>query len=123
MNSLWLFLTPKSKIHSKFIKEQEVLTNGTIDGAQHQKGKNWLDRQNRGLLRNTMDLILEKSKMYIFTRVNLLYTLCYEIPCKGQLNSAHRFFQNPNQRLHCPGSLLEGRAEISVIFGWDFRRN
>jgi hypothetical protein len=23
----------------------------------------------------------------------------------------------------CPGSLLEGGAEISVIFGWDFGRN
>jgi hypothetical protein len=23
----------------------------------------------------------------------------------------------------CPGSLLEGRAEISVIFGWHFGRN
>ena len=30
---------PKSKNSSKFIKEQEILTNWTIDGAQHQKIK------------------------------------------------------------------------------------
>jgi hypothetical protein len=28
-----------------------------------------------------------------------------------------------NYRDFCPGSLLEGRAEIFVIFGWDFGRN
>jgi hypothetical protein len=28
-----------------------------------------------------------------------------------------------NYRDFCPGSLFEGRAEISVIFGWDFGRN
>jgi hypothetical protein len=28
-----------------------------------------------------------------------------------------------NLKDFCPGSLLEGRAEISVIFGWDFGRN
>jgi hypothetical protein len=33
----------------------------------------------------------------------------------------HRFFKN--YRDFCSGSLLEGRAEISVIFGWDFGRN
>ena len=34
----------------------------------------------------------------------------------------HRFSHNPNQKF-CPGSLLEGKAEISVTFGWDFGRN
>ena len=56
-NGLLLFITwkkaPKSPNNSKFIKEQEVLTKWTIDGAQHQKNKNWLDRQNIGFLRNT----------------------------------------------------------------------
>ena len=28
-----------------------------------------------------------------------------------------------NYRDFCPGSLLEGKAEISVTFGWDFGRN
>ena len=47
------------------------------------------------------------------------------IPSKGQLNP--EFFSpkipTKNNRDFCPGSLLEGRAEISVIFGWDFGRN
>ena len=49
---------------------------------------------------------------------------------KGQLNSEWIYevivsSKNPtkNYRDFCPGSLLEGRAEISVIFGWDFGRN
>ena len=32
---------PKSQNNSKFIKEQYILTNWTIDGAQRQKIKNW----------------------------------------------------------------------------------
>jgi hypothetical protein len=28
-----------------------------------------------------------------------------------------------NYKDFCPGSLLEGRAEILVIFGWQFGRN
>ena len=43
----------KSQNSSKFIKEQEVLTNWAIDGAHHQKNKNWLDRQNIVFLSNT----------------------------------------------------------------------
>ena len=45
---------------------------------------------------------------------------------KGQLNISgmnlrvHRFSQNANYQDFCPGSLLEGRAEILVIFGWHF---
>ena len=36
----------------------------------------------------------------------------------------HLFSQNPNQnyRDFCPGSFLEGRAEIWEIFGWQFGR-
>ena len=49
----YLKKAPKSPNNSKFIKEQEVLTKWTIDGTQHQKNKNWLDRQNIGFLRNT----------------------------------------------------------------------
>ena len=35
------------------------------------------------------------------------------------------FLQKSQQKIRdfCPGSLLEGRAEISVIFGWHFGRN
>ena len=45
---------------------------------------------------------------------------------KGQLNSEWKYevivspkFPTKNYKDFCPGSLLEGRAEISVIFGWD----
>ena len=49
----YLKKAPKLQNKSKFIKEQDVLTNWTIEGAQHQKNKNWLDRQYIGFLRNT----------------------------------------------------------------------
>ena len=46
---------------------------------------------------------------------------------KGQLNSEwiYEIIVSPktptkNYRDFCPGSLLKIRAEISVIFGWDF---
>ena len=49
---------------------------------------------------------------------------------KGQLNSEYIYevivspkIPTKNYRNFCPGSLLEGRAEISVIFGWYFGRN
>ena len=32
---------PKSQKKSKNIKEQELLTNWTLEGAQHQKNKKW----------------------------------------------------------------------------------
>ena len=45
---------------------------------------------------------------------------------KGQLNSEWKYevivspkFPTKNYKDFCPGSLLEGRAEISLIFGWD----
>ena len=49
---------------------------------------------------------------------------------KGQLNSEFIYevivsfkMLTKNYRDFCPGSLLEGSAEISVMFGWDFGRN
>ena len=49
---------------------------------------------------------------------------------KGQLNSEwiYEVIVSPkiptkNYKDFCPGSLLEGKAEFSVIFGWDFGRN
>ena len=42
---------------SKFIKEQEVFTNWTIDGMQHQKNEKWSDRQNLAFLNITKDLL------------------------------------------------------------------
>ena len=49
---------------------------------------------------------------------------------KGQLDSEwiYEVIVSPkmptkNYQDFCPGSLLEGRAEILVIFGWHFGRN
>jgi hypothetical protein len=49
---------------------------------------------------------------------------------KGQLNSDWIYevivsskIPTKNYRDFCPGSLLDGREKISVIFGWDFGRN
>ena len=44
---------PKSQNNSKFIKEQDILTNWTIDGAQHQKIKNWWIWHKSAFLMNT----------------------------------------------------------------------
>ena len=53
-----------------------------------------------------------------------------QITAKGQLNSEWIYevivsskIATKNYRDFCPGSLLEGSAEISVIFGCDFGRN
>ena len=68
--------------------------------------------------------------LYIWVYIHILrrpqqfakiFQLIWRLIC--QLNSeqnlwGHRFSQNPNQKLQrfCPGSLLEGRAEISVFW-------
>ena len=56
--------------------------------------------------------------------MNTANSLIYDwIGCaKGQLNRGYLFSQNANQKLY-PGTLLEGRAEILVIFGWHFGGN
>ena len=55
----------------------------------------------------------------------LLGPVNFRDPFKGQLNSEWIYevivsskIPTKNYRDFCPGSLLEGRAEISVIFGW-----
>ena len=60
---------------------------------------------------------------------NELKTMSRDI-AKGHLNSEWIYevilsFNIPtkNYRDFCPGNLLEGRVEISVIFGWDFGTN
>ena len=54
----------------------------TIDGVQHQFNKNWLDRQKNGVSQKHIEpLILTKIQINILTRAELLYTLCYEVPC------------------------------------------
>ena len=51
------------------------------------------------------------------------------LPTKGQLDSEWVYevivskIPTKNYRDFCPGTLLEGRAEISLIFGWDFGRD
>ena len=51
-------------------------------------------------------------------------------PSKGQLNSERIYdvivspkLPTKNYQNFCPGSLLEGKAEILKIFGWHFGRN
>ena len=60
----------------------------------------------------------------------LLGPVNFRDPFKGQLDSEWIYevivsskIPTKNYRDFCPGSLLEGRAEISVIFGWYFGRN
>ena len=55
----WWFVTfhylkknPKRQNNSKFIKEQEVLSNWTIEGVQHQKNKNWWIQHKSAFLMN-----------------------------------------------------------------------
>ena len=57
---IWWFVTsyylkkaPKSQKKSKFSKEQEVLSNWTIEGAQRQKSKNWWTQHKSAYLMNT----------------------------------------------------------------------
>ena len=66
----WWFVTfyylkkaPKKQNNSKFIKEHEVLSNWTIEGARHQKNKNWWIQHKSAFLMNTWDLkYQQKSK-------------------------------------------------------------
>ena len=53
-----------------------------------------------------------------------------KMPSKGQLNSELNCeviisskIPTKNYRDFCPRGILEGRAEFSVIFGWDFGRD
>ena len=43
VTSYYLKKAPKSQNNSKFIKEQEVLSNFTIEGVQHQKNQNLIN--------------------------------------------------------------------------------
>ena len=79
-NGLLLFITKKRPLKLKIIQNSwrnKKCWQIEPYMARNIK-KNWLDRQNIGFLWNTYT---RKSQMYIHTRVNLLYTLCYEIPC------------------------------------------
>ena len=49
----YLKKAPKSQNNAKVIKEQEVLRNWTIEGAQHQKNKNWWIQHKSAYLMNT----------------------------------------------------------------------
>ena len=55
--------------------------------------------------------------------MTVLVSDCTILLFKCQLNSGHRFFQNPNQKLQrfLPYPLIN--FQISVDFGWDFGRN
>ena len=79
---------------------------------------------------------LESAAQYTNKTLMRIWQLEIEKPnsshyvLKGQLNSEWIYevivsskIATKNYRDFCPGSLLEGRAKISVIFGCDFGRN
>ena len=87
------------------------------------KDKGWQETVRRVLSEGKNFIIEKKSKRYYWKISD-----ANSIP-KGQLNSGwiYEVIVSPktptkNYRDFCPASLLEGRAEISVIFGWDFGR-
>ena len=53
---------------------------------------------------------------YIYPKSQLNSKWIYEVIVSSKIPTK-------NYRDFCPGSLLEGMAKISVIFGWDFGRN
>ena len=59
---------------------------------------------------------LKISQTYLLTKGQLNPIWIYEVIISPKIPTK-------NYRDFCPGSLLEGRAEICVIFGWDFGRN
>ena len=77
-------------------------------------------------------LLLQKQWVEIFSKGAFLfsYTWGFSTFFQGQLNSEwiHEIIVSPkkptkNCQDFCPRCLLEGRAEILVIFGWHFGRN
>ena len=76
---------PKSQNDSNFINEQEVLSNWSIGGAQHQNIKNWWI-SHKWLITNEHvgPKILAKIIIYVLTRAELLFKVCYEIPCNNK---------------------------------------
>ena len=62
--------------------------------------------------------------------ISMILYVKYILITKGQTNSEWIYevivsskIPTKNYRDFCPGSLLEGRAKIYVIFGWDLGRN
>ena len=54
----------------------------TIDGVQHQFNKKMVRYAKNGVSQEHIGpLIITKIQIYILTTAELLYTLCYEIPC------------------------------------------
>ena len=56
--------------------------------------KTWLDWQKMGSQEYIGPLIQEKMQLYTLTRAELLYTLCYEIPCTLMQNIMNDFRVN-----------------------------
>ena len=80
-NSLWMIFSQLfSYFHQNMLKSFSILK--VIETAADKNlSSNLKTIKFRVSQQHIGPLILEKSQMYILTRVNLLYTLCYEIPC------------------------------------------
>ena len=78
----------------------------------------------------TFNFILKKICSFGFIQIKYILAVWKMKICKGQLNSEWLYevivspkMPTKNYQDFCPGSLLEGRAEILQIFGWHFGRN
>ena len=61
-------------------------------GGQHQKNKNWRIRHKWVLSHEYVGpKILAKIKIYVLTRAELLFQVCYEIPCKTKKDNLSQY--------------------------------
>ena len=70
-------------VDSTTSKKVGTFSNSTIDGAQDRLKKQVKLAKNGVSQEYIGPPILEKIQMHILTRAELLYPLCYEIPCRG----------------------------------------
>ena len=100
-NSLWMIFSQLfSYFHQNMLKCFSILK--VIETAADKNlSSNLKTIKFRVSQQHIGPLILEKSQMYILTRVNLLNTVCYEIPCiwghtvfmtYGLLNFSFKFY-------------------------------
>ena len=67
--------------------------------------------------------MLEKIQTYILTRVNLLYTLCYEIPCTMSHNEAIAIINYLHSTLICFTLRFRANLEFCLLKLLYFTRN
>ena len=102
IESSFTFNTFKLFFHQKKV---DTFSNSPIDGAQHWFKKKLVRLAKNGVSQECIGpLILEKMQMYILTRAESLYTLCYEIPCTRPNSTAIRYLRlNPQGKINMLG--------------------